>query len=111
MVAQPENFKKGQKCIEPIEDWSIFMEECTPAVTSPLNSLIAYLSLKIKMPIMWYFGQTEGSLWLAQSLWSPLRVKIGGECQVTIGKKKEKHKATLIARGKQISNIKILYLR
>ena len=40
MVTQP----KGQKCIEPIEDWSIFMEKCTPAVTPPL--LIAYLSPK-----------------------------------------------------------------
>ena len=43
MGTQPENFKKGQKCIEPIEDWSIFG---TPAVTSPLISLIAYLSSK-----------------------------------------------------------------
>ena len=43
------NFKKDQKCIEPIEAWSIFKEECTPALTSSVISLIAYLRPKNEM--------------------------------------------------------------
>ena len=48
MVTQPQNFKKGQKCIEA---WSIFTEECTPALTSSVISLIAYLRPKNEMAL------------------------------------------------------------
>ena len=50
MVIQPQNFEKGQKCIEA---WSIFMEDCTPALTSSAISPIAYLRPKNEMALMY----------------------------------------------------------
>ena len=59
-MVTPQNFKKRSKiCIEPIEDWSIFTEECTPVLTSSVISLIAYLRPKNEMA----YSSLSNNLW------------------------------------------------
>ena len=44
MVAQPENFKKGQNVLNLLR-LAVFMEECTPVLAAVIT-LIAYLRTK-----------------------------------------------------------------